>query len=165
MQTKVRHTLFLIFRFHLKYKAMQFFHKLLMLFFIVNLSQSVFAQSTDSSEILKVMSKQEAAWNEGKIANYMQGYWPSDSLMFIGKSGVTYGYDATLKNYLRGYPDTASMGKLKFNILEMKKISSEYYFIVGKWFLKRSIGDIGGHFTLLFHKIKGKWLIVADHSS
>jgi hypothetical protein len=44
-------------------------------------------------------------------------------------------------------------------------LSDEYYFVVGKWFLQRSIGNIGGHYNLLFRKINGKWVIIADHSS
>jgi ketosteroid isomerase-like protein len=95
----------------------------------------------------------------------MVGYWNDDSLMFIGKSGVTYGYNNTLNNYKKGYSDTAQMGKLVFDILQVKRISVDHYFVVGKWFLKRSVGDIGGHYTLLFRKIKGRWVIVADHSS
>jgi hypothetical protein len=57
------------------------------------------------------------------------------------------------------------MGKLSFDILEVKRLSPGYYFVVGKWFLKRSVGDIGGMYTLLFRKINGKWVIVVDHSS
>jgi hypothetical protein len=37
--------------------------------------------------------------------------------------------------------------------------------VVGKWFLKRNAGDVGGHYTLTFEKIKGEWVIIADHSS
>ena len=85
--------------------------------------------------------------------------------MFIGKTGVTYGWQNTLNNYKKGYPDAAAMGKLKFNILHVKKLSSLYYSVVGKWFLTRSIGNVDGHFTLLFKKIRGNWLIISDHSS
>jgi hypothetical protein len=95
----------------------------------------------------------------------MKGYWESDSLMFIGKSGVTYGWQNTLNNYKKGYPDTATMGKLNFTIIKVKRLSGEYYQVVGKWHLKRSIGDLSGHYTLLFQKIKGDWVIVTDHSS
>jgi hypothetical protein len=111
------------------------------------------------------MDEQLAAWNAGDIDRFMGTYWQSDSLMFIGKSGVTYGWQKTLENYKKNYPDTAAMGKLKFDILETKRLSVLYFFVVGKWHLTRSIGDIGGHFTLLFKKVKDKWLIVADHSS
>jgi hypothetical protein len=95
----------------------------------------------------------------------MQTYWKSDSLMFIGKSGVVWGWQQTLDNYKRGYPDTAAMGKLTFDIIQVKPLDKNHYFVVGKWMLKRSIGDIGGHYTLLMRRIRGQWKIVADHSS
>lgn len=57
------------------------------------------------------------------------------------------------------------MGTLRFEIISLKKLSPEYYFAVGKWALKRSAGDVGGSWTLLFRKIAGNWKIVADHSS
>jgi hypothetical protein len=57
------------------------------------------------------------------------------------------------------------MGKLSFDILVIKKLSPEYCYVVGKWMLQRSIGDLSGHYDLLLRKLKGKWVIVADHSS
>lgn len=123
------------------------------------------AQSKDEVAVLKVLAAQQAAWNKGDIKGFMQGYWQSDSLMFIGKSGITYGWQKTLENYKKSYPDTAAMGKLDFEFIETKRLSAIYYFVVGKWHLARSIGDIGGHFTLLLRKIKGGWVIVKDHSS
>jgi len=124
-----------------------------------------YSQSKDEKQIRQLLSSQTKAWNRGNIDEFMNGYWNNDSLMFIGKSGVTYGYINTLNNYKKGYSDTAQMGKLTFDLLQVKKIAADAYFIVGKWFLKRSVGDIGGHYTLLFRKIKGNWVIVADHSS
>ena len=123
------------------------------------------AQSKDEQAIRNAIEEQRNAWNSGDKTRFMDTYWQSDSLMFIGKSGVTYGWQPTLDNYNKSYPDTAAMGKLDFNILEVKRLSVMYFFVVGKWHLTRSIGNIGGHFTLLFRKVKNKWLIVADHSS
>jgi hypothetical protein len=57
------------------------------------------------------------------------------------------------------------MGKLDFTILQTKRLSVLYYSVVGKWHLTRTIGDLNGHFTLLFKKIKNAWVIVSDHSS
>lgn len=124
-----------------------------------------FAQSKNEKAIRALLDKQTQAWNNGDIEGFMNGYWENDSLMFIGKSGVTYGWTNTLNNYKKGYPDTAAMGKLTFNILQVKKLSGKYYHVTGKWFLKRSIGDVGGHYTLLFRKVNGRWVIIADHSS
>src|SRR5437762_8400712 len=124
-----------------------------------------FSQNRDRQSILFSLQKQTEAWNRGNIDEFMLGYWENDSLKFIGKSGVTYGYKQTLANYKKNYSDTTKMGKLSFDILHVKELSTEYYFVVGKWFLKRSIGDIGGYFTLLFRKIKRRWMIVVDHTS
>jgi len=126
---------------------------------------SLSAQSRDEVLIRQTLKSQEQAWNSGNIPQFMESYWHSDSLMFIGKSGITYGWDNTLKNYQKGYPDTATMGKLDFNLLHVKRLSAIYYMVVGKWHLTRSKGDVGGHFTLLLRKIKSRWVIVSDHTS
>jgi hypothetical protein len=136
-----------------------------LIIFCLFCSLSVVAQSKASKEIIQVLAIQSKAWNEGDLIGFMDSYWKTDSLMFIGKSGVTYGWQNTLNNYKKGYPDTAAMGKLTFDILHIKQLSKKYYSVVGKWFLKRSIGDVGGHFILLFKKVGGKWVIIADHSS
>jgi ketosteroid isomerase-like protein len=123
------------------------------------------AQDRDKQEILRVLDNQIAAWNSGNLDSFMVGYWNNDSLMFIGSRGLTYGYTNTLNNYKKGYKDTTEMGKLKFTILEVKRIAADAFFVVGKWQLLRTIGNLDGHYSLVFRRIKGKWLIVADHSS
>ncbi len=133
---------------------------------LVSLSTTLaVAQLNDGASIREVLNSQLVAWNSGNVDNFMKGYWNNDSLMFIGKSGITYGWQKTLDNYKRGYPDTTAMGKLTFNLLEFKPLSSIYYFVAGKWLLQRSIGNLKGYFTLLFKKINGQWFIVADHTS
>lgn len=124
-----------------------------------------FAQDNAREQILKVMDEQKSAWNKGDIPSYMQTYWKNDSLLFVGSRGPVYGWEKTLNNYLKSYPDRESMGILAFDILDIRPLSSDYYFVLGKWHLQRQKGDTGGAFTLLFRKIGGQWLIVADHSS
>ena len=122
--------------------------------------------SADKKQILDILDRQTKAWNEGNVVDFMNGYWESDSLMYIGKSGVTYGYNSTLERYKKNYPDKSTMGMLKFDIIKVDFISKNACFIVGKWHLTRpEKGDVGGHYTLLWRKMKGKWVIVADHSS
>ena len=128
-------------------------------------SMVAFTQSSDELTIRKVLDNQIKAWNKGDIEDFMQGYWKNDSLMFIGKNGINWGWQKTLENYKKRYPDVTAMGKLSFDIILMKELSPEYYYVVGKWMLNRSIGDLDGHYNLLFRKINGIWLIIADHSS
>ncbi len=141
--------------------------KRFILFILISLSFSCFAiaQNKDEKAIRQMLSAQVVEWNKGNIDGYMKGYWENDSLLFIGSKGPRYGYETTLKRYKEAYPDTAHMGKLISTVTSMKKLSSEYYFIVGKWELKRSVGDVGGSYTLLIRKINSKWVIVCDHSS
>lgn len=122
-------------------------------------------QTKAETKIRQLLNNQTEAWNRGDIKGFMNGYWESDSLMFIGKSGVTYGWTNTLNNYIKGYPDTTAMGKLHFDLISIRHLSGKYYHVVGKWHLKRTIGDLGGHYNLLLRKIKGEWVIIADHSS
>jgi hypothetical protein len=126
---------------------------------------ALLAQPKDEVAILRVLEEQNNAWNRGDIEGFMKGYWQSDSLMFVGKSGITYGWMNTLNNYKKGYPDTAAMGRLSTINIKVKRLSGRYYFIVGKWRLTRSIGDVSGHYNLLMEKINGRWVIIADHSS
>jgi len=124
-------------------------------------------QQSDEQIILEVLKYQTECWNKGDIDCFMQSYWKSEKMMFIGKNGITYGWDQTLNNYKTKYPNMQTMGVLKFEILETEKISTEAYLIVGKFHLTRDveIGDAEGYFSLLFRQINGEWLIVADHTS
>ncbi|HKG69480.1 MAG TPA: hypothetical protein VKA92_11475 [Segetibacter sp.] len=143
-------------------------HRLLHFFLfilIAALPTQLSAQNADETAIRKLLEDQTIAWNKGSIEDFMKGYWQNDSLMFIGKNGVKYGYETTLENYQKNYPDTIGRGKLYFDLFQVKKLSKEYYYVTGKWQLIRSIGDLEGHFTLLFRKIKKNWVIVSDHSS
>ncbi len=142
----------------MKRKCLAFF--ISMLFAVVSV-----AQSADETIIRNVMNDQLDAWNKADINRFMQAYWKSDSLMFIGKEGITYGWEQTRQSYIKGYPDTASMGKLNFTLLHIKRLSVLYFHVVGKWQLTRSDGNLSGHFTLLFKKINNNWVIVSDHSS
>ena len=102
-----------------------------LLFFLLYLtiSASVFSQNKTKNKIIDLLHRQDQAWNRGDIEAFMETYWNNDSLMFIGKSGVTYGWTNTLKNYKKGYPDTTAMGQLDFTLIQIQKISRSIYII------------------------------------
>jgi len=134
------------------------------IFFIAS-AADIKISSKEKVEIEGLLAKQVEAWNEGDLEKFMETYWNSEKLVFIGSRGPTYGWQATLENYKKGYPDKAAMGKLNFNILEISKIDKKTVFVIGKFELTREIGDIRGHYTLVIQKIGNQWLIVSDHSS
>lgn len=139
----------------------------LLLFLFFAASWSLYAQSSARAKkaILKVLMEQQQHWNEGNILAFMDGYWKSDSLIFTGRNGVTLGWETVLRNYQRSYPSKEAMGKLTFNILHLHIYENRTALLVGEWRLKRQQDEPGGFFTLIWRKIGGKWLIVADHTS
>lgn len=114
--------------------------------------------------IKKLMEDQEASWNRGDIRAFMEPYWHSDSLRFIGSKGITYGWQNTLDNYLKSYNTPEKMGKLHFTILHTDAFGTGVVHVTGKWQLERE-KPVGGYFTLVWKKIKGQWVIISDHTS
>jgi hypothetical protein len=140
--------------------------KLLYTLFFASVSFVGIAQSAEETIIREILSRQNKNWNDGNIKAFMEDYWKSDSLMFIGKAGVIYGWKATEERYFRNYPDRKTMGQLSFDIKKVDLHSSITAWVLGSWQLTRpEVGDIGGYFTLIFKKIDGKWVIVSDHTS
>lgn len=122
-------------------------------------------QSKDKQAILNLLEQQRSDWNKGDVEAYMQGYWKSDSLLFVGKNGPTYGWQKTLENYKKGYPDKAAMGLLTFGIKKVDFLTKDKAFVLGSWNVKQEKGELKGYFTLLLKKINGAWKVVVDHSS
>ena len=137
--------------------------KLTLTILLLIMSICCFAQ--DRQAILNVLHTQEAAWNRGDIDAFMQGYWKSDSLLFVGKEAPAYGWQTTLDHYKKTYPDKAAMGQLAFNIIQVKVLDAKNAFVLGGWKLTREKDTPGGYFTLWFKKINGRWKIVCDHTS
>ena len=137
--------------------------KLILLNLMLLLAAFSFAQ--DQKAITNFLEKQRLAWNRGDLDGYMQGYWKSDSLLFVGKTGPKYGWKTTLENYKKSYPDDSAMGTLTFKILQVNVLDLKNAFVLGAWHLKREADEPEGFFTLWLKRIRGEWKIVADHSS
>ena len=122
--------------------------------------------AADRVAIREVLTTQTVAWNKGDIPGFMQGYWKSDSLVFIGRKGPTYGWQQTLENYRKNYPDAAAMGQLDFSGLRITVLAPSAAQVIGHWHLARpAAGDVQGYFLLLLRKIEGHWVVVADHTN
>ena len=114
------------------------------------------------TEVFKTMEAQQKAWNNGDIDSFMIGYWESDSLLFIGSSGVNHGYDNTLSNYKKSYPNKEAMGTLTFRNRSWTPISKNSALLIGSWHLSE---ELNGMYSLIWKIVDGKWVIIADHSS
>lgn len=129
------------------------------------LSACIILHAQDRQAILKTMEDSRIAWNKGDLETFMHCYWKSDSVMFVGAAGPTFGYQNTLNNYKKTYKGKTGMGILTYAIKKVQLINKENAFVYGAWYLKYPNTSPHGYYTLWFKKIDGAWKIVVDHSS
>jgi len=80
--------------------------KHIVLFFICFAFATVNAQSTKvKNQVSQILFQQAEDWNKGDIEAFMQSYWKSDKLQFVGNTKVTYGWQNTLDRYKKAYPN------------------------------------------------------------
>jgi uncharacterized protein (TIGR02246 family) len=127
--------------------------------------QSSPAPQDASAAIRAVLITQQAAWNHGDIAAFLEGYWNSPELTFSGPNGIVRGYAGVLERYQKAYPDKLTMGELEFSSLEVRMLGQDSALMLGHWHLTRKIGDAGGVFTLVFERFPAGWRIIHDHTS
>ena len=144
------------------------FNYILLLFVVLNCKPSSLKNYKDScEEINDLMYEQEESWNKGNIEDFMKKYWRNDSLIFIGKSRINYGWNKTTSNYKKSYPSRNSMGLLHFNNIKCLPINDTTHIISGQWNISRldSSKNIGGYYSLMWIKKEDGWRIVYDHTS
>ena len=111
------------------------------------------------------MNKQSQCWSNGDIDGFMDGYWKSDSLRFLGRRGLTLGWQTTLNNYKKSYPDKNAMGRLIFTHISFEPLNDKQIFVVGKWALEREKDTLSGYYSLIWKKIDGEWKVIFDHTN
>jgi ketosteroid isomerase-like protein len=142
------------------------FNKVLFLLLTCNLvSAQKIVSKKDSLSIVNILFNQQQNWNNGDIDAFMEGYMKTNKLVFSGASGPIYGWKSTRNRYKKTYSNRILMGKLKFDILNMSRLSSDVVQLQGKFHLTREVEDSSGYFTLTWLKRNGKWLIISDHTS
>lgn len=142
------------------------FKSVLFLFFFTSVSTLLLAQKqTDKTTLLKVLSLQQAAWNNGNLDSFMLYYWHSPELRFISKKGVRKGWQEVYDNYKKSYAGKEQMGILKFDIKSIDFMDKNNAMIVGSWQVKNDSGVHEGYFSLWLKKILTNWVIVVDHTS
>jgi ketosteroid isomerase-like protein len=122
-------------------------------------------RDADRTAIRAVLTTQQSDWNKGDIRGFMGGYWNSPELTLAGTRGFTRGWQPVLARYEKNYADKAAMGTLDFSELEIRQLGPDAALVLGKWHLRRQVGDVGGIFTLVFQRFPEGWRIIHDHTT
>jgi hypothetical protein len=123
--------------------------------------------SKEELEVIKVLLKQEDAWNHGDMEGFVQGYKNSPDTIFIAHT-ISKGFNGMIDAYRRDYPSRAAMGNLGYSELQVHSLDDNYAVIIGRYHLERAKKDGGnaeGLFSLVLEKTDQGWKIIIDHSN
>ena len=105
--------------------------KIFLLYCFLLVGSCLTLKAQERQAVLNVLENQRQAWNSGNLEGFMNGYWKSDSLLFVGKTAPVRGWQTTLDNYKKNYPDKAAMGYLIFDILQVNILDPKNGFVLG----------------------------------
>lgn len=125
------------------------------------------AEAVAAEEVRSLLLRQAEAWNRGDLEAFTAFY--ADDAVFLSTSGVTRGRDEVLARYRRRYPDRAAMGRLSFEVLDLRLAEGrKAATVAARWHLaypEETREDASGLTLLvLLPREKGGWMIVQDAS-
>jgi ketosteroid isomerase-like protein len=116
------------------------------------------------NDIQTVIEKQKIMWNEGSVEGFMGYYWKSEKFTFQSGNQRLHGWDALLSRYKTSYSGE-NMGELDFTDIEIRVLSNDFAYVLGRWKLKRKGTLREGLFTIIFQRMREGWRIIHDHTS
>jgi len=117
-----------------------------------------------NNEIQTILDRQKIAWNDKNVEGFMEDYWNSENFTFQSGNNRLHGWQALLSRYKTRY-SRENWGKLDFTDLEIKVLSNDHAYVLGRWKLIFKDSSKEGLFTIIFHRMTEGWKIIHDHSS
>jgi ketosteroid isomerase-like protein len=115
-------------------------------------------------EIRTILDEQKASWNEKSVEGFMEDYWKSEDFTFQSGNSRLHGWEALYSRYKKSYTGE-NWGELDFTDIEIKVLSNDYAFVLGRWKLTFKDSSKDGLFTIIFQRRSEGWKIIHDHSS
>jgi ketosteroid isomerase-like protein len=119
--------------------------------------------ATEIPAIAALLARSADAWDRGNLDAFMTSYENSPATEYISSKAVIRGYAAIRAHYAGHYG--SGMGRLTFTGLNVMPLGSDYAVAVAHWHLAMTNGaHPTGIFSLVLHRSRSGWHIVADHS-
>lgn len=127
-------------------------------------SSSKLDKESIQDNILSIIKRQQTAWNHHDIQGFMAHYWKSEEFTFQSGDQRLYGWEELLKRYQTSYAGE-KMGKLTFSDIQIKVLSADSAYTIGRWKVEQEDKANNGVFTIIFKRFPSGWKIIHDHSS
>lgn len=132
------------------------------------IATSALAHPPEKHAVERAMSESAAGWNAGDMVRFMAIYSDDPLTSFVTSDGLVRGKTAMAERYRKRYDfsNVAKRGTLTFKTLDFRLLDRTHALYIGRYMLSYSTGkSASGPTSLVFRLEKGKWHIIADHSS
>jgi len=131
---------------------------------------SLSAAGDPESGVVGMLEASAQDWNAGNLSGFLDDYWESDSLTFLGANGLTRGWRDLESRYLTTYwAPGAIRDSLRFEVKEVRSLGPDHALALGRYVLYRPEEDgritASGFFSLVLRRADGEWKILHDHTS
>jgi ketosteroid isomerase-like protein len=114
-------------------------------------------------DILDILERQKASWNDRDIEGFMAYYWKSAEFTFQSSQNRLRGWEALLERYTKSYSGE-NWGSLDFTDLEIKVLAEDCAYVLGRWRLGSGETSREGLFTIILKRFPEGWRIIHDQS-
>ena len=126
---------------------------------------SSFDAAAEESQIRRVITDMEAAWNRGDFRGYMAGFKNPD-VVFVSRGEIQRDWRGTLDHYVRDYGGAPERrGQLHFSDIRIEMLGPDAAQLISHYRLERLPDPQDGINTRLMRKVDGRWVIALNHVS
>jgi ketosteroid isomerase-like protein len=108
-------------------------------------------------EIESVLAHGMARWNERDLNGYLEIYHTDSNTTVVAEGKIYRGPAEIQQMYSERYASTASMGKLKITVLELKPLGTNYALITARCELMHEAGSFDYLATIVFCRTLSGW--------
>lgn len=125
-------------------------------------ADQLYTASHEQLEVTKTLLAQQAAWNRGDLAAYVNFYKGTPDTVAVLASPV-HGLQSIYNAYLVNFPNAQAMGSLEESEVSVRELGENFALATGKYVLtrnKKAGGDAEGTFTDILEKTDRGWRII-----
>jgi uncharacterized protein (TIGR02246 family) len=130
-------------------------------------SDPLFTATPQQLAVVKVILKQQDAWNKGDLDAYLSHYKAAPDTQAV-LANLVRGVDNIRAAYHQNFPNKDSMGAIEDTDVQVRALGDNFALATGRYHLTRSKkggGSVDGTFSELFEKTAAGWQIIFSEST